>query len=510
MGIEAVHRFVPGWVLPAAVALYAAVAFLATFALCGLLFLLARRADALRAPWHVRARALYPSRAALVIASIALPATLVVTVPRARGGLLGGDGVVAAAAALASLLAAVFWRRRLARLLVGSAWTFRRALLGMATRVLVMYPHLWLMVVVAFAMPFRFGVDGAALFAVSMPVLVWLARGGGFRMARVPGLAPPAPPEIADELHAAASRAGIPLLGVHIIELPEANAYALPFASRLGFTRSALEKLERKSILAIGGHELTHLGEPAGARRTRLVAMLALSPLLLLKPLVAAGGLAVALLAVVLIVLVGKLATGRLRAFETRADEGAKACEPAPGVYAEALADLYRLNLVPVVFRGATHPHLYDRLVALGAPPPYPRPKPPSRAATLGLFALVILVAVLCGAWGNIASPAFRDRPWAAVALDGGGARTAGDLALAAHAAGRYGEAATLYAAAAALEPGRPDWPAHRSMSLAAAGRVDDALEAFLDATNRAKEWPGACADLLAEAQQAIDRARRR
>lgn len=510
MGIEAARRLVPGWVLPAAVGLHAAVAFLATFALCCVLFLRARRADALRAPWHVRARELLPWRIALVIASMALPATLVFTVPRARGGLLAGDGVVAAAATLGSLFAAIFWRRRLTRLLVSTGWTFRRALLGVATRTLVMYPHLWLMLVVAVAMPRRFGVAGAVLFAATMPVLVWLARGGGFRVACALGMAPPAPPEIADELHAAASRAGIPLKGVHIIELPEANAYALPFASRLGFTRASLEKLERKSILAIGGHELTHLSEPARARRTRLVAMLSLSPLLLLKPLVAAGGLSVALLAVALMVLVGKLVGYRLRALETRADEGAKACEPAPGVYAEALSDLYRLNLMPVVFRGATHPHLYDRLVALGAPPPYPRPEPPSRAKSSWLLVLIATVAVLTGMWGDIASAAFRDRPWLKVALAGGNARTMGDLALAAHRAGRYGEAATFYGAAADLEPWRPHWPAYRSMSLAAAGRVDEAFDAFLEATDRAKEWPGACADLLAEAQRAIDGARKR
>ena len=41
----------------------------------------------------------------------------------------------------------------------------------------------------------------------------------------------------------------------------------------------------------------------------------------------------------------------------------------------------HELNLHPVVSitRGSRDPHLYDRMVAAGIPPAYPRPKPPSK-----------------------------------------------------------------------------------------------------------------------------------
>ncbi len=510
MGVDAARALVPDWVLPAAAAAHACAAFLPTFALCAGLFARSRRADALKAPWPLRARALYPSRATLLLASFVLPASLLVTVPRSRGDLLGDEVPVALSAAAGSAAAAVFWRRRLSRLLVGSAWTFRRALLGVATRTLVMYPHLWALAAAAIAMPRRFGPAAAALLAAATVAVLLLARGGGFRIARALGLAPPAPPEVADDLHAAAARAGIPLAGVHVLELPEANAYALPFAGRIGFTRSALRKLERRSILAIGHHEIAHLAEPSRARLARSAATLALVPLLLARPLAATGGLAAVLLAVVAALLLGRILGRTLRALETRADEGAKEAAPEGHVYAEALAELYRLNLVPAVSRATTHPHLYDRLVALGAPPPYPRPPPPSRAKLLGLYGVVVVLAVALALSGSIAAAFADGHPWVAVALDGGSARDAGDLARCLHASGRFDEAATFYAAAAELEPDRPHWPAYRSMSLAALGRVDDAVAAFLDADERARRWPGACADVLAAAQGCIERARRR
>jgi hypothetical protein len=73
---------------------------------------------------------------------------------------------------------------------------------------------------------------------------------------------------------------------------------------------------------------------------------------------------------------------------ELRADGVAKANEPDPGVYARALERLYEDGLLPAVNTQAQsgHPHLYDRLLAAGVTPSFPRPRPPSYTAWNGLL----------------------------------------------------------------------------------------------------------------------------
>jgi hypothetical protein len=71
---------------------------------------------------------------------------------------------------------------------------------------------------------------------------------------------------------------------------------------------------------------------------------------------------------------------------ETRADEMAKANEGDAGTYARALTRLYEDNLLPAVTakERATHPHLYDRLLAVGVTPDFPRPAAASSMALHG------------------------------------------------------------------------------------------------------------------------------
>jgi hypothetical protein len=70
---------------------------------------------------------------------------------------------------------------------------------------------------------------------------------------------------------------------------------------------------------------------------------------------------------------------------------------------------MYEGNLVPAVLRGRrlTHPHLYDRLVAAGLAPAYPRPAPPSetRAALAAVASVVVALAACAGLW-QVASQA--------------------------------------------------------------------------------------------------------
>jgi len=54
-----------------------------------------------------------------------------------------------------------------------------------------------------------------------------------------------------------------------------------------------------------------------------------------------------------------------------------------PGVYARALEKIYQDNLVSAVAtsNSQAHPHLYDRMLAAGIQPEYPRPTKPSAMA---------------------------------------------------------------------------------------------------------------------------------
>lgn len=76
-----------------------------------------------------------------------------------------------------------------------------------------------------------------------------------------------------------------------------------------------------------------------------------------------------------------------------------KANESDSGVvYARALEKLHEDTLLPAVVakEHLTHPHLYDRLLAAGVTPDYPRPKPAGSMAWNGL-----LVAIALGAFAS-------------------------------------------------------------------------------------------------------------
>jgi hypothetical protein len=97
--------------------------------------------------------------------------------------------------------------------------------------------------------------------------------------------------------------------------------------------------------------------------------------------------------------LLAHLLVRRMRlALEKRADSAGQAHEGEAGTYARALEKLYQINLMPAVTRSwfLTHPHLYDRLLAVGITPDYPRPRPPSRWRAKVALAFMLLGTVFC------------------------------------------------------------------------------------------------------------------
>lgn len=113
-----------------------------------------------------------------------------------------------------------------------------------------------------------------------------------------------------------------------------------------------------------------------------------------------------AALAPLVLLLAAVMALRRIgRRMEERADRLARVQEgDSAVVYARALEKIYAANLIPVVLRGKrhVHPHLYDRLVAAGVPPAYPRPAPPPRVL---LGAMPTLFLVMVCAWQAFSAP---------------------------------------------------------------------------------------------------------
>jgi hypothetical protein len=190
-------------------------------------------------------------------------------------------------------------------------------------------------------------------------------------------------------------------------------------------------------------------------------------------------------LAVALLTLLGRRLSRRL---EGRADELSRAHEGAPGTYARALAKIYEVNLVPPVTagRGATHPHLYGRLVAAGGAPDYERPKPPARGPFfLGLGVSLLLALAGCAGIeaGRYLLPAGEAGPCWSLALYGGGAD---DLARLAGARFERDDKE----GAAELDGRSVRHPANLAITLARLGRCDEA-EAAADEARRRLGQPG-------------------
>jgi len=83
-----------------------------------------------------------------------------------------------------------------------------------------------------------------------------------------------------------------------------------------------------------------------------------------------------------------------------------------PQPYTRSMLKLHEANTMPAVMpEPQTHPHLYDRLLAGGIQPDFPRPAPPKRtkpllAAGLAAFVAVVLMLALLIALGVSRDPA--------------------------------------------------------------------------------------------------------
>jgi Zn-dependent protease with chaperone function len=360
----------------------------------------------------------------------------------------------------------------------------------------------------------------AGLWLIPAGVLVLCAyfAWGWTILMRWTGIIRPASDRLRAIVAGVAGRVGIQPAAIEQLALPMANAFALVRDRSIGVTDAALTVLDDDGIAAICAHELAHLAEPRWVRRARLSFPFLLGLLLTIPPvflLITANSsppniLPLLLLAgdLVLVVIALILYVRLVRRMEVRADEIGTRFELAPGSYGGALGRLYAATRVPVVLgsKRRTHPELYDRLVAAGSPPEYPRPKaPPQRPYFAGMF--VLLFTALFGSIGlrllaqSVAGHLLdaESAAYVAIGATGGSFFEACALAKAAFERGDAPRAIDLYTAAGELDLSRAFAPAMVAGILAERHQCADAerfwIEALLRANHRQPTRVGADPD---------------
>lgn len=207
----------------------------------------------------------------------------------------------------------------------------------------------------------------------------------------------PAESRLQGIVDATAARLGVNVRATLQMEGPQANAFAFNTTRDLVFSKHLLEICNDEEVAAICAHELAHLSESKAALAGRLLSSLYLFPIIFMFPAASYFGTAGVLLPIFAILLIGRFAAKFLQKMERSADTLASAEQHAEGVHARALEKLYRENQVPAVSasNSQTHPHLYDRILAAGISPDFPRPTKPRRLTPYGWFYAVSAGALL-------------------------------------------------------------------------------------------------------------------
>lgn len=280
-----------------------------------------------------------------------------------------------------------FYREILPRIALPAL--FRLTVVDCLLNIIVRTVFIW----AAFAMPPQFNIKaiaaGGTLFALW---LIW-AQGGMIRLGLRLKFFDPAPARLRLIAETAASKMNVSYRDVLLLRLPTAQAFAMPHTGHLLFTERLLELLTDEELAAVCAHELAHLTESKQHRLWRLLfAPLVWLPWVFFNPLSHVLGIgAVILLSANMLVwpFIYRRLSQRL---EVRADTVATANQINEGCYAQALLKIYRDGYLPAVNakNTATHPHLYDRIIASGIMPDFPRPLPPNPISWGGLVTSMI------------------------------------------------------------------------------------------------------------------------
>jgi Zn-dependent protease with chaperone function len=441
--------------------------------------------------WVERARLAWAPRRTAVAWAWVAPIAAALLALRLDGGLTplpaGGIAVLCFGLGWLAVLPLRAWvERRYGPAPVSAPVLVRSAL----TLGVVLYPHLLVWLALSVLMPPSWGPITWLLAVVALVVGALAFAGGGLRLGRLFGLVRPAPERLALLVRRAAEQVGLQPRAAWLLEVRSANAFAFSWSGDVGVTRGGLDALDDRGLFAVLAHELGHLSESRRVRVLRAAGTFAMVPLLLIRPLTASFGLGAPLIALGLVVLTSIVLRRLRRAMEVRADEVAHTHEEDPGTYARALETIYRVNGVPpVLHKSTTHPSLYDRMVAGGVEPDYPRPAPPKVSRLAALPSACLLVFSWAGVLSVpsvVASYLPDDRVWAwqDIASTGGNAESLGLLADVAWDEGDLDGAIIWGRAAVHLAPDDPWHRAGLAWTLAAGGNCEVA-RAELEAGHR-------------------------
>jgi Zn-dependent protease with chaperone function len=493
--LEAVRPLLPVWTGLAPLALWAPAACVigwTTAAIARRVAIGPYRRLAPGSSWVERARHAWPARTTTGLA-ILLALAALGAIAYWRGGApfsllppIALAGVVAACACAGGLRVSA----SLARELFGRPISLREIARDAAVRLLLAALPIFLALALAPAL--RAPLDWRDFLLLASLALLFAATacGGGLRLLGWLRQTQPVPERLRRACLAAAAGGREPKLWV--VRWGPATAFAFPLSNEIAFSSRCVEALDDDELRAVAAHEIAHLREPLAVRLLRGAVLMALLPLAALPLLIDLAGPFAALgLLLAIVVLMWGFQKLALR-MEQRADRHALGGAESSPLYARALERLYELNLIPAVMSGRqVHPHLYDRLLAAGVTPAYPRPEPPSgrrgeAAIAVAALWLAVSATVLAGAplflqpaavYGERASDLW-------IALEPG-AQAIHSRALLEHSLG-HGERTLAFArAAAALEPSWHEPTSLVAMELARQGRCREATQALAESMSR-------------------------
>lgn len=248
---------------------------------------------------------------------------------------------------------------------------------------------MWSFFLIAIAlMPAQFNLTCLGIAAALIGLLVWYEQIGGIYLGRKFGLLAEPPERLRRIVKDTATRMNVLYRELWLMRISFAQAYAIPSRRRLLFSERLLELLSDAEIASICAHELAHLTEARKDYALRYVSYLIFLPWIFITPTLHTLGILGLFLLLGITLSVPVLFKKISHRLEVRADGIAHTNETDPGVYAQALARIYEDNLLPAVNpkKQATHPHLYDRLLAAGMTPDFPRPEPPMAISWQGTF----------------------------------------------------------------------------------------------------------------------------
>lgn len=414
----------------------------------------------------------------------------------AAAGYLAGLAVTVTQPAAAGAARAEWWRG------LAASWLLRWLWL----------PLMWGLILV---LPPQLDGQALAMLAATAGILLGWACGGGYLLARLCGLARPAPEPIQFAVAEAAERFGVRPPPVDSLDYPYPMAIGVPGLRRLLLTAPLLRNFTEAEIGAVLAFALARMSEPVRYRLARLSWVGVIVAMAAGYPLVMEHGweILLILLPAALAALWGVRRV--VRGAEERVAELGVANAPDPFATLSAIEKLFGGSFVPTVSFFPSGP-------PYRTPPEQPTTElryqsvPGPRPARVRSAALLALLPTACwfGAWFFLTYPrpkSSENEYLAMIALRPDAVWIA-DLAVLKLRAGDDEAAVTLIRASAVMEPQSAVFAAFAAEVLAEVGRLPEATAAANEAERRLRARETASPEEVREvriARRAIDQAKK-